>query len=37
MLPFFKTFFEEKNMNWETPEYNDIRFGFEITMYILNK
>ena len=37
MLPFFKTFFEGINMNWETPEYNDIRFGFEITMYILNK
>ncbi len=23
-------------MNWETPEYNDIRFGFEVTMYINN-
>ncbi|HIF51822.1 MAG TPA: pyrroloquinoline quinone precursor peptide PqqA [Thiotrichaceae bacterium] len=24
-------------MKWETPEYNDIRFGFEVTMYINNK
>jgi coenzyme PQQ precursor peptide PqqA len=21
-------------MKWETPEYSDIRFGFEVTMYI---
>tara|TARA_R100000458_G_C8201163_1_gene191668 strand:- start:76 stop:201 length:126 start_codon:yes stop_codon:yes gene_type:complete len=35
---FFKTFFyEDKNMKWETPEYSDIRFGFEVTMYINNK
>lgn len=25
------------NMKWETPAYNDIRFGFEVTMYINNK
>jgi coenzyme PQQ precursor peptide PqqA len=25
------------NMKWETPEYSDIRFGFEVTMYINNK
>ncbi|MCH7696132.1 MAG: pyrroloquinoline quinone precursor peptide PqqA [Proteobacteria bacterium] len=24
-------------MKWETPEYSDIRFGFEVTMYINNK
>jgi coenzyme PQQ precursor peptide PqqA len=24
-------------MKWETPAYNDIRFGFEVTMYINNK
>jgi len=23
-------------MKWETPEYSDIRFGFEVTMYINN-
>ncbi|MGH8597807.1 MAG: pyrroloquinoline quinone precursor peptide PqqA, partial [Gammaproteobacteria bacterium] len=21
-------------MNWETPTYSDVRFGFEVTMYI---
>lgn len=24
-------------MKWSKPEYNDIRFGFEVTMYINNK
>ncbi|MGV0005395.1 MAG: pyrroloquinoline quinone precursor peptide PqqA [Candidatus Porifericomitaceae bacterium WSBS_2022_MAG_OTU9] len=24
-------------MKWETPQYSDIRFGFEVTMYINNK
>ncbi|WP_407660055.1 pyrroloquinoline quinone precursor peptide PqqA [Methylohalomonas lacus] len=24
-------------MKWATPSYNDIRFGFEVTMYINNK
>ncbi|MGH8604124.1 MAG: pyrroloquinoline quinone precursor peptide PqqA [Gammaproteobacteria bacterium] len=24
-------------MKWETPKYNDIRFGFEVTMYINNR
>jgi coenzyme PQQ precursor peptide PqqA len=24
-------------MKWSTPEYSDIRFGFEVTMYINNK
>jgi len=27
----------ERKMKWETPESNDIRFGFEVTMYINNK
>jgi len=24
-------------MKWETPAYNDMRFGFEVTMYIYNR
>ncbi|MBX9605212.1 MAG: pyrroloquinoline quinone precursor peptide PqqA [Gammaproteobacteria bacterium] len=24
-------------MQWETPAYNDVRFGFEVTMYINNR
>jgi len=24
-------------MQWETPAYSDIRFGFEVTMYINNR
>jgi len=24
-------------MKWQTPEYNDIRYGFEVTMYINSK
>ncbi|TDJ67403.1 MAG: pyrroloquinoline quinone precursor peptide PqqA [Proteobacteria bacterium] len=24
-------------MKWETPAYDDIRFGFEVTMYINNR
>ncbi|RME33731.1 MAG: pyrroloquinoline quinone precursor peptide PqqA [Gammaproteobacteria bacterium] len=24
-------------MTWETPAYDDIRFGFEVTMYICNR
>jgi len=24
-------------MKWQTPEYSDMRFGFEVTMYINNK
>ena len=29
--------YEEADMKWTTPAYSDLRFGFEITMYILNK
>jgi coenzyme PQQ precursor peptide PqqA len=28
---------EETDMAWETPAYNDVRFGFEVTMYINNR
>jgi len=28
---------EDTDMKWQTPEYSDIRFGFEVTMYINNK
>ncbi|MGQ0657713.1 MAG: pyrroloquinoline quinone precursor peptide PqqA [Chromatiales bacterium] len=24
-------------MRWETPAYSDVRFGFEVTMYISNR
>ena len=24
-------------MTWETPAYSDVRFGFEVTMYISNR
>ncbi|WP_119632718.1 pyrroloquinoline quinone precursor peptide PqqA [Methylocaldum marinum] len=24
-------------MRWEKPNYNDLRFGFEVTMYIYNR
>ncbi|MBL1142406.1 MAG: pyrroloquinoline quinone precursor peptide PqqA [Proteobacteria bacterium] len=24
-------------MKWSTPDYSDIRYGFEVTMYIDNK
>ncbi|MGD9601472.1 MAG: pyrroloquinoline quinone precursor peptide PqqA [Gammaproteobacteria bacterium] len=25
------------DMAWETPSYSDVRFGFEVTMYINNR
>jgi coenzyme PQQ precursor peptide PqqA len=28
---------KEINMNWTTPSAQDMRFGFEITMYIANR
>ncbi len=28
---------EEYFMQWTTPAYTDLRFGFEITMYIANR
>jgi coenzyme PQQ precursor peptide PqqA len=29
--------FKETAMQWTTPAYTDLRFGFEITMYIANR
>lgn len=34
---FLSTQLEDNIMKWQTPEYSDIRFGFEVTMYINNK
>jgi coenzyme PQQ precursor peptide PqqA len=28
---------QERDMNWQTPKATDLRFGFEITMYIANR
>ncbi|VTU31255.1 coenzyme PQQ biosynthesis protein A [Variovorax sp. PBL-H6] len=28
------TFLQERHMKWETPTATDLRFGFEITMYV---
>jgi len=28
---------EIKTMTWETPAFSDVRFGFEVTMYICNR
>jgi coenzyme PQQ precursor peptide PqqA len=28
---------EEIDMSWETPKATDLRFGFEITMYVANR
>jgi coenzyme PQQ precursor peptide PqqA len=28
---------KETAMQWTTPAYTDLRFGFEITMYIANR
>jgi coenzyme PQQ precursor peptide PqqA len=28
---------KETDMNWQTPKATDLRFGFEITMYIANR
>jgi len=27
----------ETSMTWSKPEFSDLRFGFEITMYIANR
>lgn len=29
--------FQETTMQWTTPAYTDLRFGFEITMYIATR
>jgi pyrroloquinoline quinone biosynthesis protein A len=28
---------KEPNMAWTKPEFTDMRFGFEVTMYIANR
>ena len=28
---------KETSMQWTTPAFTDLRFGFEITMYIANR
>lgn len=28
---------EDLTMQWETPSFQDVRFGFEVTMYINNR
>jgi len=33
----FKTDCQEIIMSWETPKATDLRFGFEITMYVANR
>jgi len=33
----FTSVFKETVMHWITPAYTDLRFGFEITMYIANR
>ena len=31
------TLIGDKDMQWTTPAFTDLRFGFEITMYIANR
>jgi coenzyme PQQ precursor peptide PqqA len=28
---------KERSMQWTTPAYTDLRFGFEVTMYIASR
>jgi coenzyme PQQ precursor peptide PqqA len=30
-------FIKEKTMKWSTPQATEMRYGFEITMYIANR
>jgi coenzyme PQQ precursor peptide PqqA len=32
-----KQSFGDTVMKWETPSFADVRFGFEVTMYISNR
>ncbi|SEB16473.1 coenzyme PQQ precursor peptide PqqA [Paraburkholderia sartisoli] len=34
---FLTIVFKETVMQWTTPAYTDLRFGFEVTMYIANR
>lgn len=36
-LIFLTIIFKETVMQWTTPAYTDLRFGFEVTMYIANR
>ena len=38
-MNFFKIFefMSKATMKWEKPNYNDLRFGFEVTLYIYNR
>lgn len=33
----YKHKMEISDMKWETPKYEDVRFGFEITLYVFNR
>jgi len=35
--PFIEPINGETNMQWTTPTYTDMRFGFEITLYIATR
>ena len=35
--PFIYAELKETRMKWTTPAYTDLRFGFEITMYIASR
>jgi coenzyme PQQ precursor peptide PqqA len=36
-LPFSNSTLRRNRMKWEKPAASDMRFGFEITMYIANR
>lgn len=36
-VPQSNVLLKETAMQWTTPAYSDLRFGFEITMYIANR
>lgn len=37
MIMFFLNLTKEQVMTWQTPAYTDLRFGFEVTMYIATR
>lgn len=36
-MPWHSTPYEETAMKWETPKACNMRFGFEVTMYIATR
>lgn len=36
-MPWHSTPYEETTMKWETPKACNMRFGFEVTMYIATR